>query len=399
MAISKELMKRMNKLQKTYDKEMVSIASERTDRDIISHSTGSLMLDLAMGANKRSGFPEGRIIEVYGPESAGKTSVCILAIAARQQEEDYKESVDPSYVKKACVFVDAEHAFDSKLAEEYGVNLDELIYINPDTSERAMDALDLLVRSGDVGLAIVDSVPALVPSSIEESSYEQQHIGTLARFMSGVCQRLTGPLFKTNTTVVFINQVRDKIGGYSPVGTPETTPGGRALKFSSTLRLSVRRGESIKNGNELVGHQMKIRVVKNKIAAPFKEAAVNLIYGEGIDKADELFQVALKSGLIKQGGAWFSYVTSDGELVNIDGQDIKAQGRDRMIELIRSIPLLYGELEDKIRGVDVEADEMSPEEIEAQKAAEKEAEESSRKAGERAYAKNKKALKEKLDGE
>lgn len=205
--------------------------------------------------------------------------------------------------------------------------------------------------------------PALVPSQMEESSYEQQFMALNARFMSGVCQRMTGPLYRTGTTLVFINQIREQIGKWSPTGIAEGTPGGRSLKYYSTIRMSVRRGESLKQGSDIVGHSMKFKIIKNKIAAPYKEAAVNLIYGEGIDKADELFQVALKAGLIKQGGAWFSYIDEEtGEIREIDDVQIRSQGRDRMLEMIRTIPQLYGELEDLLRGVDVEADEISDEE-------------------------------------
>lgn len=295
-----------------------------------------------------------------------KTTIALLAIAERQKIEDFREQEDPNYVKKFCVFVDAEHALDLTLAEEYGVNLNEMVVINPDTAERAMDSLDLLIRSGDVGLAIVDSVPALIPTQMEESSYEQQFMALNARFMSGVCQRMTGPLYRTNTTLVFINQIREQPGKYSPIGVATTTPGGRSLKYYSTIRLEIKRGESIKQGSELVGHQMKLRTIKNKIASPFREAAVNLIYGQGIDKADELFQVALKSGLIEQAGAWFTYLNKEtGEIRVIDGVEIRSQGRAKMLEMIRTIPELYGELEDFLRGVEVEADEVEGDEKEA----------------------------------
>ena len=253
MALNKNLAQLTAKIQKKYGKEMVAVAIDRTDRDIITHSTGTLMLDLAIGANSRSGLPEGRFVEIYGPESAGKTTTVMLIIAARQKEEAMKEIADPSYQKKACVFVDAEHAFDFKLAEEYGIDLEELIYVNPETAEEAMDILDAYTRSGEICMAAVDSVPSLVPNSINVASFEQQEIGTVARFMSRVCQKLTGPAFQNKVTIIFINQIRDKIGGFSPFGTPETTPGGRALKFYSTIRMSVRAGDRIKDGNDIVG--------------------------------------------------------------------------------------------------------------------------------------------------
>lgn len=371
--MNKNLEKVLQAVQKKYGKEMVDVASQRSDREIISHSTGSLMLDIALGANRRAGLPEGRIVEIYGPEGSGKTTTALLAIAERQRIEEERALTDKDYEEKMCVFVDAEHAIDMDLAEEYGVDINKLIYINPVTAEQAMDVLDALIRTGNIALAIVDSIPSLVPSQIEQASFEQQHMAVLARFMSGVMQKFAGVLHKYATTLIFINQVREKIGGYSPVGVPETTPGGRAVKFYSSIRLSVRRGESIKIGSDLAGHQMKIRVIKNKIASPFKEATINLMYGQGVDRADELFQVALKLGYIHQGGAWFSYVDQEtGEIKHFGDQEIKTQGRDKMIELIRDIPLLYGELEDKIRGIErVDADDMPEEEQEAAKAASK----------------------------
>lgn len=212
MVLNKNLAQLTSMVQKKYGKAAASTASDASDREVITHSTGSLMLDLALGAGGRAGMPEGRLVEVYGPESAGKTTMVMLMIAARQKEEDIKEMQDPSYVKKSCLFVDAEHAFDMELAEEYGINLDELIYINPEIGEQAMDMLDLYIRSDAIGLAVVDSVPAIVPASIEKASFEQQHMATLARFMSGVCQKLSGPAYKHKCTLIFINQIREKVG-------------------------------------------------------------------------------------------------------------------------------------------------------------------------------------------
>ena len=369
MAINKKLDKLTAGIQKKYGKETVDTAIQAIGREVVTYTTGSLMLDLALGDGSRAGFPEGRLVEIYGPESAGKTTTVMLAIAARQREEQEREDTDPTYEKRACVFVDAEHAFDMVLAAEYGIDLGELIYVNPETAEQAMDITDAYIRSGAVCMVIIDSVPSLVPASIEQASFEQKEMATLARFMSSVCQKLTGPAFLNKCTVVFINQIREKVGAWSPTGVAETTPGGRALKFYSSIRMSVRAGDRIKIGNEIVGHNLKFKIVKNKIAVPFKEATVPLIYGVGIDRVDEVFQVALKVGLIKQGGAWFSYVDENGELRVIDGIEIKSQGRDKMLELIRSLPELFEELESSIRGLAVEPDEMPEEEIEALKAA------------------------------
>ena len=218
MALSKNLAKAMASLQKTFDSEMVGVASEAANREIVSYTTGSLMLDMALGGGSRAGFPEGRMIELYGPESSGKTTTALIAMAARQQLEAERAEADPKYQEKMCVFVDAEHALDMKLAEEYGVDLQKLIYINPETAEDAMDALDLFIRTGEIGMAIVDSVAALVPAAMEESSYQQQFMALNARFMSGVCQRMTGPLYKHGTTLVFINQIREQVGKWSPTG-------------------------------------------------------------------------------------------------------------------------------------------------------------------------------------
>lgn len=219
--MNKELQKLTAQIQKKYGEAMVSFASDITDRDIEVHSTGSLMLDLAIGGSARPGIPEGRIMEIYGPESQGKTSLCLLMIAERQREETIKEEQNSKYEKKYCIFVDAEHALDFKLAEEYGVNLDELIYINPETAEQAMDVLDAYIRSGQIGLAVVDSVPSLLPASVEQASYEQQHMAVLARFMSNIMQKITGPVYKNNATLVFINQVREALGKFSPTGTQQ----------------------------------------------------------------------------------------------------------------------------------------------------------------------------------
>lgn len=256
MALNKELAKITAGIQKKYGKEMAAIASEATGREIATHSTGSLMLDLALGSHSRSGFPEGRLIELYGPESAGKTTTILLAIAARQREEEEKSIADPSYSKRTCAFLDAEHALDFDLAEQYGVDLSELIYINPKTAEQGLDVLDLYIRSGQLCLAVIDSVPALVPASIEQASFEQKEMATLARFMSTVCQKMSGPAFLNDCTVIFINQIREKIGVWSPTGIAEGTPGGRALKYYSSIRMTVRAGERIKDGDDVIGQMV-----------------------------------------------------------------------------------------------------------------------------------------------
>lgn len=363
----------MGEVQKKFDKEVVSSASAMADRDIITHHTGSLMLDLAIGNRLRAGIPEGRFMEIYGAESSGKTSVALLMIAARQAEEAEKAANDPDYQERMCVFVDAEHSLDLVLAMEYGVDLDKLILINPEVAEVAMDVLDAFIRSGEVGLAVVDSVPALVPASIEQASFQQQHMGTLARFMANVCQKLTGPAFMNKTTVLFINQIREQIGRWSPTGVATTTPGGRALKYYSTIRFEIKRAESIKDSSGIVGHQIKIRTVKNKIGTPFKEAYVNLVYGQGIDRADELLQIGIKSGIIRRGGAWYTCVDEEtGEILSFDGEQMRTQGKDKMLENVRSIPSFFEYLENKIRGVKVELDDIDEALLEDYKEAAKE---------------------------
>ena len=391
MALSKKLEMLTKKMQKDYDVHMVDVAANTSGRIIPTHSTGSLLLDMVCGTGPRAGFPEGRIIEIYGPESSGKTTTALLAIAARQREEDQKEMMTPGYSKKYCLYVDAEHALDLRIAEEYGVNLEELIVINPTTSEDAMDVLDTYIRTGDIGIVVVDSVPALLPSSVEKASYNQQFMAILARFMSVLMQKITGPTYQTGTTLIFINQIREKPGAYSPTGVAETTPGGRALKFSSSIRLSVRAGERIKEGDQVIGHKIKIKNIKNKIDMPYKEAELTLIYGHGIDRVAEVFQVALKAGIIKQGGAWFSYVDEEtGEIAEFGGEQMKFQGREKCIDALRRHPMFYGELEDLIRGVEVEADSMTEEEIQAMKKAERDAEEENLQIAEKIAKKQKK---------
>lgn len=375
MALSNNLQKLTAGIQKKYDKNMVSVASETTHRDIVTHHTGSLMLDVAIGARDRAGIPEGRFIEIYGDPSTGKTTIAFIAIAARQAEEKLRVLEDPDHVKKFCVFVDAEHAMDLTLAEEYGVDLDELIIIDPETAEEAMDVLDAYIRSGEVGLAIVDSVSALVPSSIEQASFEQKEMATLARFMSQVCMKLTGPAFKNKTSIIFVNQLREQVGRWSPTGISTTSPGGRALKFYSTVRLEVKRGEPIKEGTENVGHKIRVRVVKNKVGVPFKEATISLVYGKGIDKSDELLQIALKQGLIVQGGAWYSYVDPDtGEIISFNDVQMRSQGKVNMLEFIRTIPEFFNELEAKVRGTVIELDNIDEELLDAYKKESKEGE-------------------------
>jgi recombination protein RecA len=353
-----EITKLLGVINKKFGEDTANFLTENFVPKVITVSTGSLTLDLALG---RGGFPTGRLIEVYGPSMSGKTTICFFHIAQVQRDEAAKAQADPSYSERYPVFVDAEHAFDPKLAKEYGVDLDRLIYINPKTAENAIDAMDALIRSGNVACIVVDSVSSLVPTKIVESSIEQQTMGLLARFMSTVCQKLTGIAYAYDTTIIFINQIREKIGGYAPNGaTPETTSGGRALPFYASVRLNVRMGDKLKTGNDIFGHVVKVKVTKNKVGIPFKEAAFPLIYGHGVDRADEISQLSVIGGVIRQAGAWFRYEVN-GELVSREGVELKWQGREKFSEYIRNNPFFMMELEDRLRGVEIEAPDGAPE--------------------------------------
>jgi recombination protein RecA len=350
-----DITKLLAQINKTYGADTANFLTEEYVPQVNTVSTGSLTLDLALG---RGGFPTGRMIEVYGPSMSGKTTICFLHIAQVQRDEKAKAEVNSDYSERYPVFVDAEHAFDPKLAAEYGVDLDRLIYINPKTAENAIDAMDALIRSGTVACIVVDSVSSLVPTKIVESSIEQQTMGLLARFMSTVCQKLTGIAYAYDTTIIFINQIREKIGVMH--GNPETTSGGRALPFYASVRLNVRMGDKLKQKEDIYGHIVKVKVTKNKVGIPFKEAAFPLIYGHGVDRADEISQLAVIGGVIEQAGAWFRYKIN-GEIVNREGMEFKWQGREKMAEYIRNHPFFMMELEDRLRGVEIEAPDGEPE--------------------------------------
>lgn len=349
-SVPTDIKKLIDGINKKYGENTTQFLSEEYEMKIDTWSTGSLMLDLALG---RNGYPKGYILELYGESMGGKTTLSMLGIASYQREQLMLSSMEPDHKERYCLFIDAEHTFDPKLAREYGVDLDRLIYVSPKTAENAIDILEAYIRSGSVGLAVVDSVPALVPSKISESSIEQQTMGLLARMMSTTMMKITGPAKLHDCSVIFINQVREKIGVM--YGNPETTPGGRALPFYASVRLNIRAGEKIKVGDDVIGHFMNVRVVKNKFAVPFKKAVFPLIYGVGVDKVDEVAQMSKLAGLVRQAGAWIRYEDEQGEVIVIDGVEMKFNGHNKFVEALRDTPKLMAALEGTLRGVELEA--------------------------------------------
>ncbi len=283
-------------------------------------SSGSIALDIALGVG---GFPKGRIIEIYGPESSGKTTIALQAIAEAQKAGG------------RAAFIDAEHALDPVYAKSLGVDINELLLSQPDTGEQALEICDALVKSEAIDLVVIDSVAALVPQAEIDGEMGDSHVGLQARLMSQALRKLSGTLNKTNTTAIFINQLREKVGVL--FGNPETTPGGRALKFYATVRLDIRRGEQIKQGDQVVGNRTNIKVVKNKVAPPFKTAGVDIMYGEGVSHEGELVDIASEIGIMEKSGAWYSY---NGEKVG--------QGKENVKLFLRENPDIAKEIEDKI---------------------------------------------------
>ena len=289
--------------------------------DVEATSSGSLGLDIALGIG---GLPKGRIIEIYGPESSGKTTLTLHVVA----EEQKKGGI--------CAFVDAEHALDPQYAKKLGVNLDDLLISQPDTGEQALEIVDTLVRSGAVSLIVIDSVAALVPKSEIEGEMGDMQMGSQARLMSQAMRKLTGSIGKSNCMVVFINQIRMKIGVM--FGSPETTTGGNALKFYASVRLDIRRIGSIKDRDEVTGNTTRVKVVKNKVAPPFKEVEFDIMYGEGISKTGELVDLGVKAGVVEKSGSWYSY-----------GDERIGQGRENAKAFLKANPAMAATIEDKIR--------------------------------------------------
>jgi recombination protein RecA len=284
--------------------------------------TGSLALDIALGVG---GIPKGRVVEVFGPEGSGKTTVCLHMIAEAQSRGGI------------AAFIDAEHALDPTYARELGVNIDELLVSQPDSGEQALEIADMLVRSAALDLVVIDSVAALVPRAEIEGEMGDTHVGLQARLMSQAMRKLSGSLSRFDTTAIFINQLREKIGVM--FGSPETTPGGRALKFYSTIRLDVRKIENLKDGTEVVGSRTRVKVVKNKVAPPFKQVEFDIMYGEGVSKVGEVLDLGVKAGLIEKSGAWFSY-----DSIRI------GQGRENAKAYLKENPDVAQRIENAIRG-------------------------------------------------
>ena len=311
----------LKQIEKQFGKGSIMKLGEKVYEDMEVIPTGSLTLDIALGVG---GYPKGRIIEIYGPESSGKTTLALHAIAEAQKQGGY------------AAFIDAEHALDPKYAKALGVDIDNLILSQPDTGEQALEIVEQLVRSNAISIIVIDSVAALVPKVEIDGDMGDAHVGLQARLMSQAMRKLSGVISKTNSTAIFINQIREKVGVM--FGSPETTSGGRALKFYSTIRLDIRRVEGIKQGDQIIGNLTRVKVVKNKVAAPFKVADIEIIYGKGISREGEILDMAVEKDIIHKSGSWFSY---DGEKIG--------QGRENVKEYIKNNKEFALEIEAKLK--------------------------------------------------
>ena len=329
MAVSKEVTKDKDKaleqvlcdIEKQFGKGSIMKLGDNKHMKVDVCSSGCLSLDIALGVG---GYPKGRIIEIYGPESSGKTTFALQAIAAHQREGG------------RAAFIDAEHALDPVYAEKLGVNIDELLLSQPDTGEQALEICEALVRSEALSIIVIDSVAALVPQAEIDGEMGDSHVGLQARLMSQALRKLSGTINKTKTTCIFINQLREKVGVM--FGNPETTPGGRALKFYASIRLDIRRAEQLKMGEGIVGNRTVIKVVKNKVAPPFKTATVDIMYGEGVSREGEVIDLAVEAGVVDKSGAWYSY---NGEKLG--------QGKEAVKLMLKENTKLRDELELKVR--------------------------------------------------
>ncbi|MGI6361945.1 MAG: recombinase RecA [Bacillota bacterium] len=317
----KALHNALAQIEKQFGKGSIMRWGEVNHEDIEAIPTGSLALDIALGIG---GIPKGRIIEIYGPESSGKTTVALHMVAECQK------------LGGTAAFIDAEHAMDPKYAKRLGVDTEQLLISQPDMGEQALEIAEALVRSGAVDIVVIDSVAALVPRAELEGEMGDAHVGLQARLMSQALRKLTGAVSKSNSTIIFINQIREKIGVM--FGNPETTAGGRALKFYASIRIDVRKGEVIKQGTDIIGARTKAKVVKNKVAPPFKQAEFDIMYGQGISKEGNILDIATEMDLLKKAGAWYSY-----------GTERIGQGRENAKEYLKNHPEMMKELENKIR--------------------------------------------------
>ena len=318
---NKALEQVMADIEKQFGKGAIMKLGSSEHMEIDTTSTGSLSLDIALGVG---GYPKGRIIEIYGPESSGKTTFALQAIAEVQKAGG------------RAAFIDAEHALDPVYARNLGVDINELLLSQPDTGEQALEICDALVKSEAINIIVIDSVAALVPQAEIDGDMGDSHIGLQARLMSQALRKLSGTISKTKTTAIFINQLREKVGVM--FGNPETTPGGRALKFYATIRLDVRRGEQIKSGDQVIGNRTNIKIVKNKVAPPFKTASVDIMYGEGVSYEGELIDIASSLDIVEKSGAWYAY---NGEKIG--------QGRENAKQYLKDNPNILEEIDNKIR--------------------------------------------------
>ncbi|MCM0598671.1 recombinase RecA [Periweissella fabalis] len=317
----------LKKIEKNFGKGSIMRLGENAQTQISTVPSGSLKLDIALGVG---GYPKGRIIEIYGPESSGKTTLALHAVAEIQKAGG------------TAAYIDAENALDSKYAENLGVNIDDLLLSQPDTGEQGLEIADALVSSGAIDILVVDSVAALVPRAEIEGEMGDAHVGLQARLMSQALRKLSGSINKTGTIAIFINQIREKVGVM--FGNPETTPGGRALKFYSTVRLEVRRSAQIKDGTDIIGNNTKIKVVKNKVAPPFKVAEVDIMYGEGVSQTGELIDLAVEKDIVDKSGSWFAY---NGERVGQGRENVKRyldseEHADMRLEIYNRVRSAYG---------------------------------------------------------
>ncbi len=311
----------LGQIEKQFGKGSVMRMGDNLSMNIESIPTGALSLDLALGIG---GLPRGRIVEIYGPESSGKSTLAMHAVAEAQRNGGI------------CAYIDAEHAMDPVYARAIGVNVDDLLISQPDTGEQALEIADMLIRSGALDVLVIDSVAALTPRAEIEGEMGDTHVGLQARLMSQALRKLTGTLSKSSTIAIFINQLREKIG--ISYGSPEVTPGGRALKFYASIRLDIRRIEAIKDGAEVVGNRTRVKVVKNKCSAPFRQAEFDIMYGRGISREGSLLDVAVELGFIKKSGAWFTY----------EGEQL-GQGRENVKTFLMENPQLMAEVDERVR--------------------------------------------------